>query len=121
MGKPFKFWWEIRRDKEETHSYLSRVLSDLGAHALALKAEQCHYDDFLCPDDIDDGLNITRLCNDLLQWARSHRADDPSLSVRALDVRDAAIGGEFDSTSAETRAWALSLDGQRTFRDLFGH
>jgi hypothetical protein len=112
-------WWESRRDGEATHSYLSRVLSDLGAHSLALKAELCHYDDYLCPDDIDDGLNINRLCNDLGEWARAHHDNGTPLWVRALHVRDAAMRGEFDSTSQESRTWALSLDGQRTFRDLF--
>jgi hypothetical protein len=112
-------WWERRRIGEATHSYLSRVLSDLGAHTLALNAEQCHYDDFLCPDDIDDGFNINRLCNALLQWAHSHYDDNPALSVQAMAVRHRAMCGEFDSTREESRAWASSVPGQRALRSLF--
>ena len=119
MDKDPTVWWELRRKGEATHSYLSRVLSDLGAHSLALKAEQCHYDDFLCPDEFDDGRNSIRLCDDILQWSRSYRGDDTSVHVRAVAMRDAAMRAEFDRTGEEARTWARSLDGQRTFRSLF--
>lgn len=112
-------WWERRREGEATHSYLSRVLSDLGAHTLALNAELYHYDDFLCPDPIDDGFNINRLCDAVLEWAHSHYDDNPALSVRAMAVRHRAMCGEFDSTTAEAREWARSSEGQRAYRDLY--
>lgn len=110
-------WWEPRRpDETATHSYLSRVLSDLGAHTLALKAEQYHYDDFKCPDAIDDGFNINRLCSDLLEWAHSHYDNDIALSVRAMAVRHRAMCGEFDATRDEARAWARTDEGKRAAR-----
>jgi hypothetical protein len=112
-------WWERRREGERTHSYLSRVLSDLGAHTLALNAEQFHYDDFLCPDAIDDGFNTHRLCDDLLKWAHSHYDEDIALSVRAMAVRHRAMCGEFDCTHEESRAWARTDEGKRAIHSLF--
>lgn len=111
-------WWERRRTDERTHEYLARVLVELRAYNLADKALGCHYDDFLCPDEVDDGNNIHRLCSDLYAWSLNNHGEDSPVFVRAMAVRLSAMRGEFDSTNAESRAWAKTLDGKRAYRDL---
>lgn len=109
------YWWEPRRDGEATAAYLARVLDALGADALANKARLFHYDDFFCPDTVDDGANIPRLIANVRGWSRSATRDQRE---RAKVVMTAAKDGEFDGTRAEADAWAASPDGQAAFRDL---
>lgn len=106
-------WWEPRRDGEATADYLARVLEELGAPALAARARAFHYDDYLCPPDVDDGANIQRLVLAVCAWADTHGQPH-----RARVVAEAAKHGEFDGTSEESGAWARSEDGQAAFREL---
>ena len=106
-------WWEPRRDGEPTAQYLARVLEELGATDVAANARALHYDDFLCPVEVDDGFNIHRLIRDVTQWANTH--NQPR---RARIVTAAAVVGEFDSTAAESAAWAQSPEGQELFAEL---
>jgi len=108
-------WWEPRREGEDTAEFLTRVLSDLGAYDLAEKARLYHFDDYRCPDDIDDGANINRLVQAVTDWSRSvsRTARD-----RAKVLIDAAKNGEFDGTREEADQWAQSPDGAATFAEL---
>lgn len=108
-------WWEPRRGYESTAVYLARVLAELGADHLADKARLCHFDDYFCPDSIDDGANIHRLVSEVDEWARSVSRDQRG---RAQVVVAAAKRGEFDGTREESERWAASADGQAVFRDL---
>jgi hypothetical protein len=110
-------WWDTRRENEPTNEYLGRVLDALGAQTMAVNARAYHYDDYFCPPEVDDGMNMIRLRRDLLDWARhSPRANDR----RVKEVADAVVHGEFDGTKAESEAWAASPDGRETFRELLG-
>lgn len=112
------YWWEPRHDREPTAAYLGRVLDELGpgfAH-MATKARGYHYDDFFCPDDVDDGMNIPRLVADLHRWSQAPLPQETR--QRAAVMIEAAKNGEFDGTREESDAWAASPDGQAAFRDL---
>lgn len=115
-NKATERWWEPRRDGERTFAYLSRVLEELGAKRLAVKALKAHYDDFECPPEIDDGFNIHRLVNDLEQWRRRATREQRR---RAEQVISAAVVGEFDSTKEESDRYAASARGQADLRALF--
>lgn len=108
-------WWEPRRDGEATAAYLARVLDDLGAADLATKARRYHFDDYFCPESVDDGANINRLVAEVRDWSRSCTRDQRE---RAKAVIEAAVGGEFDGTREESEQWARSEDGQQVFRAL---
>jgi hypothetical protein len=108
-------WWQRRRDGEATAVYLGRVLEDLGARDLAIKARRCHYDDYFCPDTVDDGFNIHRLIFELENWSRSATRDQRD---RAKVMIRAARDGEFDGTREESEQWATSETGQEVFREL---
>jgi hypothetical protein len=111
------YWWERRREGEATTVYLGRVLDDLGATDLAERARLGHFDDYFCPDEVDDGANIHRLIHQLGSWAclgtRERR-------TRAKVMIEAAKDGEFDGTREEADRWAKSPDGQQAFHDLMG-
>lgn len=87
---------------EATPAYLARVLADHGApaHMVSLAADG-HYDDFLSP------LALPEL--QLLADARANGLDTIAVLV---------VAGAFDSTKAESDAWAASPDGQATFAEL---
>lgn len=110
-----EMWWAPRRPGEATAGYLARVLDDLGARDLARNARACHYDDFRCPDHIDDAMNIHRLIADVQGWAVAN-----SYPRRARTVMAAAVNGEFDSTAAEAQAWARSPEGRSVWQELIG-
>lgn len=123
-------WWEPRREGEATADYLARVLDELGAGELATQARACHFDDYRCPPDVDDGMNIHRLVHGVKVWALHHPAAAPSatppvsdraaLIARVRAVVNAAFAGEFDGTTEESRAWAETPEGRATFRELMG-
>ncbi|HEY2763389.1 MAG TPA: hypothetical protein VGJ13_05165 [Pseudonocardiaceae bacterium] len=109
------YWWETRRDGEPTATYLARVLDDLGAADVATQARRFHFDDYFCPESVDDGANIHRLVFAVEDWARSATRDQRE---RARVVSAAAKTGEFDGTREESQQWAASSDGQAVFQDL---
>lgn len=115
--QPWTPWWETRRGNEPTNDYLSRVLDELGAPEIAANALAYHYDDFFCPDEIDDGANIHRLVRDVDNWSRRATQNQRD---QALQLIEAAKNGEFDGTREEAAAWGRSADGQATYRDLLG-
>jgi hypothetical protein len=58
--------WERRRAGELTTEYLGRVLDEhCGLPEMAKRARRGHFDDFFCPPEVDDGMNIHRLVGEL--------------------------------------------------------
>lgn len=111
-------WWEGRRLGERTNVYLARALRDAGLDALADSALAYHYDDYFCPPEIDDGMNMQRLVADLTRARnREHRHIERG---RITAVITAVKEGEFDGTKAESEEWQASPDGQAAFRSLLG-
>lgn len=106
-----------REPEEATAVYLGRVLDGIGLRVMATSARAFHYDDYFCPESIDDGMNIHRLINELRSKMGSA---DPEQRRRILAVIDAAIDGRFDGTKEESDQWAASPEGQDVFRDLLG-
>lgn len=110
-------WWAPRQPGERTTQYLGRVLDIVGLPEMARRARQGHFDDYFCPPDVDDGLNIHRLVAELGE----HR--DQSNGNRRKDIQaliDGAKDGEFDGTKAESEEWARSAQGRATFERLLG-
>jgi hypothetical protein len=108
-----------RQPGESTAEYLGRTLDEIGLPDMALRARAFHFDDYFCPDEIDDGANINRLVAELRRRADVYEwADQPRRRIEAVIA--AAIDGEFDGTTEEADAWAASSDGQAIFRDLLG-
>jgi hypothetical protein len=113
-----EIWWERRRENERTNVYLSRVLRELGATRLAEQAWKFHYDDYFCPNDIADGMEIVRLVRDLRQWMLRDPLLGPTSIDRGRVMLEAVMNGEFDGTRAEAELWMKSSDGQQTWRSL---
>lgn len=110
--------WERRRSGEQTASYLGRVLDDyLGFPDMARRAREGHFDDFSCPAEVADGMEITRLVNELGAKAQVVTKADRG---RVLGVRAAAAAGEFDGTKEESDRWMASKDGQDALRGVLG-
>lgn len=93
-----------RREGEATAAFLARVLVDEGAPEWMVSlARDAHYDDFLSPIAMPE-----------LQLYHDAKAN--GLPQIAGWVEE----GVFDSTKAESEAWAKSPDGQAAFRELIG-
>lgn len=109
--------WEHRRDGERTNVYLERVLRSAGLDDMADKALAFHYDDYFCPPEVDDGMNMQRLVADLTRARdREHRHIERG---RITAMIAAVKVGEFDGTSEESEEWAKSADGKATMRTLY--
>ena len=111
--------WETRREGEATNEYLARVLEEYaGMPLLAAKALAFHYDDYFCPRDIDDGMNLHRLIADL---QNAQRRAPKATRQRAQEIERAAKEGEFDGTREEADRWGESDEGQAVMRELMGN
>lgn len=112
--------WEPRRDQEPSLIYLARVLASIPVTSpvwedFVARARRGHFDDYFCPPEVDDGMNMQRLVAELDRHVRATN----SVCRRAIgQVRSAVIAGEFDGTKAESDAWAASAEGQEIFDDL---
>lgn len=106
------YWWEPRQKGERTFAYLGRVLDQLGALTLAENARNAHYDDFECPPEIDDGMNMQRLVADLERWGGRAQRRRAAVVIAAVKV------GEFDATKEESDRYAASARGQADLRAL---
>lgn len=108
--------WERRRVGELTTEYLGRVLEDyLQLPEMAQRARQGHFDDYFCPPDVDDGMNINRLVDEL---QRKSTVVTKSRKKRILEVAEAAKQGEFDGTKEESERWAASKEGQDLMKEF---
>lgn len=108
-----------RRDGESTMEYLGRNLDAVGLHDMARRARLGHFDDYFCPDDVNDGMNINRLVAELRMQARVQVNSTSRMMINEL--AEMAIDGEFDGTKEESDRWAKSPDGQRVFNELLGN
>lgn len=117
----------MRRPNELTSEYLKRTLQEIGLRArgdlrplildLAHRASLGHFDDFSCPEEVDDGMNMLRLVRELALLS--------GVAVRQPAIKEALQGmvrrvqdGDFDGTAEESARWAVSRQGQETFRML---
>lgn len=112
--------WEPRREGEATADYLARVLDESGLPELAANARAKHYDDYFCPPEVDDGLNMHRLIGDLQSQISPTAVKESQRYRRIKALQDATMAGEFDGTSEESEAWSRSPQGQATFQSLLG-
>lgn len=108
--------WETRRPGELTPMYLGRVLDWIGGlDDMPRRAREGHFDDFAAPPEVADGLELHRLVVEL------ERRKGRLTRVRRIQVTTliaAVKEGEFDATAEESRRWAVSAEGQATFRML---
>lgn len=108
--------WETRREGELSAVYLGRVLEWIGGlDDLPRRARQGHFDDYFCPPEVDDGMNMHRLIAEL---RRRKTKLGPVARQRVDEVVAAIMVGEFDGTKAESDRWAASKQGQDLFRQL---
>ena len=98
-----------------TKDRLAAELRKLGLNDMAQRAEAGYYDDYLSP--LPD--NIGQLVHDLLETAASLK--DDSRVVAILTLRQRAINGDFDGSTAESEAWAASPEGRAAQRALMRH
>lgn len=116
-----KAWWqlepfEIRRGAS-TSEYLARVLNACGLQELAGRAAAKHFDDYFCPPEVDDGMNMHRLIGELDRAVKAVSSDS-SLVARIGRIRAAVLDGEFDGTKAESDQWARSPEGRAVMEEL---
>jgi len=110
--------YERRRPGELTTEYLGRVLEDyLHLPEVARRARLGHFDDYFCPPEVDDGLNLHRLLEELLRASKGVSRDSPQLRRITL-VMIGVKEGEFDGTSAEAKRWSASKEGQEILKEL---
>lgn len=113
--------WETRRDGEQTVNYLGRVLEWVTADGggglgdMPRRAREGHFDDYFCPPDVDDGMNMQRLVAELRDRSRKL---GPEARRRAGLIVDSVMDGEFDGTKAESDRWAASKEGQDLMAEL---
>lgn len=105
-----------RLEGESTMNYLARCLEAVSLYDMARRARLGHFDDYFCPPEVDDGMNINRLVAELQDQARVQVTR--SQRDRILELREQAINGEFDGTPEESDAWAKSESGQAVFNEL---
>lgn len=82
-----------------TYEYLARVLEAHGLRDLAHRARACEFDDWKSPHATPE--------IELYHELAGHE-----------ELRRRVLAGEFDSTKAESDAWARSADGQASMRRL---
>lgn len=112
--EPIEPWWERRGPNELTPDYLGRVLEAAGLTSMAWAARRAHYDDFSCPPEIADGMELIRLVADLRAAAKA----EPERAKAIAVIENAVKCGEFDGTPDESKRWAASEDGQAALREL---
>lgn len=94
-----------------TKDILANALRDVGLTDMAAKAATGWYHDFMSPLDAP----TLTLVDDLAVAAKN---DSPQRAA-ILALRARAINGDFDATTAESRDWADSPEGQETVGKLF--
>jgi hypothetical protein len=100
---------------ESTAGFLGRILDRIELHEMAERARLFHFDDYFCPTNVDDGMNLNRLVNELIYQAQSANSEQKkNIGLLIEEVKN----GTFDGTKEESDAWAQSEDGQQTFREL---
>jgi hypothetical protein len=110
-------WWTPRQKDEATSDYLARVLHALRLLPLAERAKLGLYDDFKCPETCEwagqEHIQLYRELNAIMVATKQRGRRD---EIKA--VMEAVKDGEFDSTKAESDAWAASPQGQVVMNEL---
>lgn len=97
---------------QHTKDKLADALALAGLTAMAAKAREGYYHDFLSPLDLPE----MQLLSDL---AGAHRdCTDQQRRDQISDIRKRAMDGDFDASIEESDAWAESAEGQATLRAL---
>jgi hypothetical protein len=92
---------------------LAAALRDAGLNAMALKAKNGWYHDFLSPLDMPS----VQLAHDLKTYAE---AQSWPRRNEAQAVLERHMNGDFDATKEESEAWARTTEGQQAMRALIG-
>lgn len=92
-----------------TKDRLAEELTKLGLNAMAKRAAEGYYDDFLSP-----------LPDPITQLIVALRSAEESGAEGAGALARRAMNGDFDATIQESEAWADSPDGRSTFSRLLG-
>lgn len=116
--RPSPPWWAPRAPGERTTQYLARVLDVLGLADMGRRARAGHFDDYFCPPEVDDGMNIHRLVAELEVLRAKATQHNRRKDIEALIA--AAKEGEFDATKAESEEWARGPQGTAAFKRLAG-
>jgi hypothetical protein len=95
-----------------TKDQLADALQQVGLTAMATKAREGYYHDFLSPLDLPQ----IALVNGLAVAA----ADHPDNESAIMELRGRVINGEFDASAEESEEWAAGPEGQDAFRSLMG-
>jgi hypothetical protein len=93
-----------------TKDVLADALAAVGLDAMAAKAREGYYHDFLSPLALPEMALITAL------GAAATKHPDKADAIEALRKR--VIDGDFDASAEESDDWANSEDGQEAFRRL---
>lgn len=108
-------WWERRRVGEASHSYLVRVLRELGAEEIAEEAE-LNWSDMLVPTLVPAVRNT--LVRNLRWWSVIESLNGGGTFDRTTAVISAIKSDEFTPTVAEQRNWTASDEGQAYLDEL---
>jgi hypothetical protein len=94
---------------QHTKDILADALREAGLEAMAIKAADGFYHDFLSPLAFPE----IQLVEDLASAAATHKNRE-----RILMLRERVMDGDFDASIEESEAWAESTEGQDTFGKL---
>jgi hypothetical protein len=94
-----------------TKDKLARALRAIDLEAMAVKAEEGYYHDYLSPL----AMPSVQLVNDLLEAASD--PEQPRVA-EILVLRDRVINGDFDASEKESDDRAKSAEGQEAFSRL---
>jgi hypothetical protein len=97
-----------------TKDKLAAELRKIGLNAMAKRAEEGYYHDFLSPLPMPE----LELINDLALACSDQRSREHKIAI--LDLRERVMAGEFDASPDESDDWAKSAEGQEAFRLLLG-
>ncbi len=101
--RPAPPWPNIPTEEQAAYRLADAIEAASGSKWLQHRARDGWYDDFRSPDPMP----ISTLVRDL------RKAGLHDLARRAMD-------GEFDATSAESKAWGESAEGRQVFAELVG-
>jgi flavorubredoxin len=93
-----------------TKDKLADALRELGLDAMAAKAAEGYYHDYLSPLPLPE----LQLMQDLSEAAKQR----PGELQAFIDLHGRIIDGDFESSIEESDEWATSEDGQAAFRSL---
>jgi len=100
-----------------TSQKLADALKAAGFDALATRAEQDEFHDFLSPHAMPEML-LVQILHDQYVIAKGRGHDREAIA--AMNIRQRLINGEFDASMEESDEWANSPEGQAALNELIG-